>query len=500
MRSYLIASIGASLFFSCTWFCLWVLSYAFILAPEQAILLFPFALRLGLTLHSPMRFWPAIYLSEWLLMIALATVLNLPQWQMMFLLSLLSLPIIYIAKKHYVGEQWQRLSIMGVLVVLIATLNTLIMLAFDHDPGMTFLLTITGSLMIVPSCYLIWSYLFQNKWEPLNVDLLNTPITLHSRRIIFYASIFILNIIIQVKLPIELRQFAPFCLAIPIIIFAFRYGWKGALLATLLNSIALIAARNGVSDLQITDLLLSLSAQSLTGILLGMGIERQHELNNKLRHELTRNHTLSRQLVKTEESIRREIARELHDEIGQNITAIRTQASIIDRVEKTPISAQCARMIEQLSLNIYDTTKDLLVRLRPKTLDDLGLKDAIYQLLREMQCNEHGIKTHISWQEKNLKDPQKCDTTQVTLYRICQEALNNIIKYAHASEVNIDFRFDLEAHLNIRDNGIGFDPDNLEKGLGLQGIKERVQVLGGKFELISSANKGTQLNITLPLL
>ncbi|MGU3847687.1 signal transduction histidine-protein kinase/phosphatase UhpB, partial [Vibrio diabolicus] len=77
----------------------------------------------------------------------------------------------------------------------------------------------------------------------------------------------------------------------------------------------------GVSNLEITDLLLSLSAQTITGIMLGLGVQKQKDLNHKLRGELARNQNLSRQLIKAEESVRRDIARELHDEIGQNITA-----------------------------------------------------------------------------------------------------------------------------------------------------------------------------------
>ncbi|MDX1301898.1 signal transduction histidine-protein kinase/phosphatase UhpB [Photobacterium sp.] len=503
MRSYLITSLCGWLLISCCWFCLWVLSYYFTLDPELAILLFPFALRLGTTLHTPKAYWTAVYCAEWWLMVSLAVLLEQSQWFSAIIASIVSVPILWLAQKYYYGSQWRRLCVMGAVIALTALVNTLAIGVVSHSPWMVLLVSITGGLMLVPSCYLIWSYLFQNAWIPLTVNLVSKPVELRSRHVVFYVILFALSIALQVGLPDEMRRFAPFCLAIPIILLAFRYGWQGALLGTLLNSVALIAARSGVSNMEITDLLLSLSAQSMTGILLGLGIQRQRELNQKLRYELARNHSLSRQLVKAEESVRRDIARELHDEIGQNITAIRTQASILKRVENTPIGENCASTIEHLSLNIYDTTKGLLTQLRPKTLDDLGLEEAIYQLVREMECEASGIRTSITCDELNESDAALSDAMSVTLYRICQEALNNVVKYAAATEVSITLSFRKDAFLVVKDNGIGFQPEETTRGFGLRGMRERVQALGGQFTLISCQNgdgRGTELQVVLPVL
>lgn len=503
MPNIWVTSLCTWLLVSCSWFCLWVLSYSFISEPELAILFFPFALRLGISLHTAKRFWPAIYGAELWLMVSLALLLEQPQWLAVIVASLCSIPLVWWAQQYYYGSQLRRLGGMGTVILMAALLNTLILGFWVDSVGMVFLVSVTGGLMLVPTCYLLWSYLFQNVWTPLTADLVAKPVELHSRHIIFYVLLFVLNIIVQLGLPNELRRFAPFCLVIPIVVLAFRYGWKGALLGTLLNSIALIAARNGTSHMEITDLLLSLLAQSLTGILLGMGIQRQRELNQQLRHELTRNHSLSRELIKAEESVRRDIARELHDEIGQNITAIRTQASIIKRVENTPVGERCATTIETLSLNIYDTTKGLLTRLRPKTLDDLGLKQAVLELVRELECEANGIKTTIIWSETLPMGTELSDATNITLYRICQEALNNMVKYAQATEATITLTFQEEAHLSVKDNGIGFKPEDTLAGLGLRGISERVQVLGGKFILTTQSDSqqpGTELQVILPIL
>ena len=503
MRNYAITSLCSWLLLSCCWFCLWVIAFYFTLDPELAVLYFPFALRLGITLHAPKSYWPAVYGAEWWLMAALAVLLEQPQWGSVLAASLLSLPVLWQAQQYYYGSQWRRLCVMGAVIGVSALINTLIVGAVSGQALMVLLVSLTGGLMLVPSCYLIWSYLFQKAWIPLTVNLVSRPVELRSRHVVLYAALFIISIAIQLGLPDEMRRFAPFCLAIPIILLAFRYGWQGALLGTLLNSVALIAARTGSSNLEITDLLLSLSAQSLTGILLGMGIQRQRELNLQLRHELGRNHSLSRQLVKAEESVRREVARELHDEIGQNITAIRTQATIIQRVENSPMGNQCASTIESLSLNIYDTTKGLLTRLRPKSLDDLGLEEAVHQLVREMECESQGIETRIYWDGEREQLAGLSDAMNVTLYRICQEALNNIVKYAVATQVCIRFCIRDEVELVISDNGIGFKQEQTMQGFGLRGMRERVQALGGNFLLESLTDgplQGTRLQVRLPAL
>ncbi|MGR5146391.1 signal transduction histidine-protein kinase/phosphatase UhpB [Photobacterium alginatilyticum] len=503
MRNFAITSLCSWLLISCSWFCLWIIGFYFTLDPELAVLFFPFAMRLGVSLHAPKQYWPAIYGAEWWLIVSLAVMLEQPQWVSVIAASLLSLPVLWLAHQYYYGTQWRRLCVMGAVIGLTALINTLAVASQSNHSLMVLLVSITGGLMLVPSCYLIWSYLFQKAWIPLTVGLVSRPVELRSRHVVLYASLFMVSIVIQLGLPDEMRRFAPFCLAIPIILLAFRYGWQGALLGTLLNSVALIAARTGGSNLEITDLLLSLSAQSLTGILLGMGIQHQRELNQQLRHELVRNHSLSRQLVKAEESVRREVARELHDEIGQNITAIRTQASIIQRVENTPMGKTCATTIESLSLNIYDTTKGLLTQLRPKSLDDLGLEDAVHQLVRELECESHGIETIIDWHHNGQDLAALSDTMSVTVYRICQEALNNIVKYARASEVSIRIDIREEVELIVRDNGIGFKPELTLNGFGLRGMRERVQALGGTFTLHSQTTgeaQGTELRVTLPVL
>lgn len=497
MKRYLLISICAFFFVSCFWFCLWSIAYYFTLDPNLAIIFFPFALRLGLSLHTPKIYWPGIYGAEWLLIGLISEQFHLPETLGLLIASTLSLPVTYLAQRYYCNPQWRRLLVIAVLLLSFALINN-VLLFFNplHSVAIVALVSISGGIMLVPSCYLIWSYLFDRPWIPLAANVIHYPMQFRFRHVIRYCALFVISVVLQLGLPDELRLFAPFCLAIPIIVLAFQYGWHGALMGTLLNSVALIAARSNASEMQVVDLLLSLLAQSLTGILLGLGIQRQRELNSELRLQIRCNQQLTNKLLYTEESVRKEVARELHDEIGQTITAIRTQAIILKRMDSSELVIRCANMIENLSLNIYDTTKKLLTKLRPHVLDHFGLIHAIEQLAVDLALNQRGIQLRLNL---HADSDNLSDALGVTIYRICQESLNNLIKYAKASEVAITLTCDSQLELIIRDNGIGFLSKEPAEGFGLKGMSERVHALGGQLTIDSQPQQGTCIHVHLPL-
>lgn len=267
-----------------------------------------------------------------------------------------------------------------------------------------------------------------------------------------------------------------------------------ALIATLMNAIALIASQTWHDHP--VDLLLSLLAQSLTGLLLGAGIQRLRELNQSLQSELARNRRLAERLLETEESVRRDVARELHDDIGQTITAIRTQAGIVQRLAPDNASVrQSGQLIEQLSLGVYDSVRRLLGRLRPRQLDDLPLEQAVRSLMREMELEDRGIVSHLDWRinEAGLSENQR-----VTLFRVCQEGLNNIVKHASASAVTLQgWQQDERLMLVLEDDGCGLPPGSNLQGFGLTGMRERVTALGGTLTI--SCTHGTRVCVNLPL-
>ncbi|HHF7589680.1 TPA: histidine kinase [Klebsiella pneumoniae] len=224
--------------------------------------------------------------------------------------------------------------------------------------------------------------------------------------------------------------------------------------------------------------------------------QRLRELNQSLQSELARNRRLAERLLETEESVRRDVARELHDDIGQTITAIRTQAGIVQRLAPDNASVrQSGQLIEQLSLGVYDSVRRLLGRLRPRQLDDLPLEQAVRSLMREMELEDRGIVSHLDWRinEAGLSENQR-----VTLFRVCQEGLNNIVKHASASAVTLQgWQQDERLMLVLEDDGCGLPPGSNLQGFGLTGMRERVTALGGTLTI--SCTHGTRVCVNLPL-
>ncbi|THA07700.1 signal transduction histidine-protein kinase/phosphatase UhpB [Rodentibacter pneumotropicus] len=498
----LITLLYSGLILFCAYFSLWAIADYLLKNTLMALLFLPFSFRLGINLHTPKRFWWVSYGAEFAVLGLLRYSSPDEYYLSVSILSFVSVPITLVIKTYYYGNEIRKLKIQGGLALVMSFINGLVGATLSFSFFYTFLVSFTGMLLIMPACFLVDEYLFKRSWIPLTARLIHKPVSLRAKHILIYILLFLLNIFIQVYTPEEFHRFTLFFLSVPIILLAYAYGWQGALLGTLLNSIALTATMGNFSNKALTDLLLSLSAQTITGIFLGLAIQQQRDLNQSLSTELNRNRHLTRKLINTEEAIRQEISRELHDEIGQNITAIRMQASIMKRLEHSPKIAQVVGMIEQLSLNIYDTTKGLLNRIRPKMLDDVSLQQAIQNLFLELDLKTHGISTALFWENK---DNVKLEHIQeITLYRLCQEGLNNIVKYSSATAVSLSIIIRQDIQLIIQDNGKGFNPAKVKQGFGLKGMKERVDILCGTFQLISReqtispGQNGTTIKITLP--
>jgi two-component system sensor histidine kinase UhpB len=214
---------------------------------------------------------------------------------------------------------------------------------------------------------------------------------------------------------------------------------------------------------------------------------------------LAENRQLARALVTAEEQTRREVARELHDEVGQTITVIRTLASIIKRLAPQPQVIGCAEAIDTLALRVYDGVHDVLTQLWPAALNNLPLSAAVAAMLRESLPQDTSLVSVMQWQ---VPDELLDETLKITLYRVCQEGVTNVCRHAAASRIELDARLSHrkgqppQVLLTIRDNGVGIDLANHEPGYGLRGMQERISALGGSLRLTSE--NGTSLNVILP--
>ncbi|AJJ61674.1 signal transduction histidine-protein kinase/phosphatase UhpB [Yersinia aldovae] len=481
-------------------FCLWSIGTQFVDLPLQSLLLFPFGLRVGILIQSPRQYWPGVLLGDvflWWLITDQFGYLHLLWFAIPLLLVTTLVAVVaspWLLRHQQSESEWQWPLMQGVVIFITALIQALGWQIAIGKGAMALLMGLVGGFTIAPTCLLLWHYLARQIWLPLEPGLIYKPVNLRLRHIIWYLLLFALSIWLQYQVTeTDLHLFVPFCLIIPIVFMSYRYGWQGALVATLLNGIVLLINAPVHMDSH-RDLLLSLLAQSLTGLLLGAGIQRQRELNHQLQIRLNENRELAKALVVAEEHARRDVARELHDEVGQTVTVIRTQASIIKRLTTQPPVLGSAEMIETLALRVYDGVHDILAKLWPAALNNLPLSAAVAALIRELIPQDQSVVGVLNWQ---LDDSPMDETLKITLYRICQEGVTNAYRHGAAKRIEINARQDnQQIFLTIRDNGKGIDLASLTPGYGLRGMQSRVSALGGSFTL--SVDNGTCLNVTLP--
>ncbi|WP_305857764.1 LuxQ periplasmic sensor domain-containing protein [Balneatrix alpica] len=245
---------------------------------------------------------------------------------------------------------------------------------------------------------------------------------------------------------------------------------------------------------------------SLGKILLGLIVQLQQRetdllaLNQDLDLARQRAKQLSQQLIMLQEQERKMLASELHDELGQCLTAVSSDAYLIKtRAEEGSLLQQCADSIYNTSKLMYDTVYNLIRSLRPLPLDEFGLIEALVNMPILDTLQQKNVQFFFDLAEQEELD-QLDERSTTALYRIIQEALNNVAKHAQASSVELHLHFNdqHELQLRLQDNGKGFNVAAAEQGYGLLGIRERVDALNGSLRLESSI-KGTCLEVRIPV-
>lgn len=208
---------------------------------------------------------------------------------------------------------------------------------------------------------------------------------------------------------------------------------------------------------------------------------------------------LSARLVEVQESERRALSRELHDEVGQSLSALLLGiANLAATLSPDANSAALAELqnIRRLTERTVAVVRDMSLLLRPSMLDDLGLVPALQWQAREVSRTQNlSVQVYADSVPDELSDEQK-----TCIYRVVQEALHNIKRHAQAKYVEIRLtRREESLLLTIHDDGRGFVPEQ-ERGVGLLGMEERVLHLEGSFQLESRPGRGTLIRAELPLL
>jgi signal transduction histidine kinase len=224
--------------------------------------------------------------------------------------------------------------------------------------------------------------------------------------------------------------------------------------------------------------------------------QNQHEQAERTSEEMR---SLSTRLRNAQEEERKTISRELHDEVGQKMTALRMQLGSLDRLHLMDEAEYQDRLagIKNLAGESLRIIRDIAAGLRPSLLDDLGLGPALQRQAREF--TRHAgmpVALEISGDLNDLPDRHRTN-----IYRIVQESLTNCAKHSKARRVSVRVREeDGRLALSVSDDGVGFEVERtLHAGLGLIGIEERVRELGGTVRIDSERGKGTRIDIIMPL-
>jgi PAS domain S-box-containing protein len=228
--------------------------------------------------------------------------------------------------------------------------------------------------------------------------------------------------------------------------------------------------------------------------------EKKIAEESKLKLEENRKFT---QLIQSHiEDERRSLARELHDELGQYVSAIKIFASNISNKAKkiSPEIEKNADSVISAANQIYDGMHSIIKQLRPGALDNLGLAETLKDTINTWQKQYEHLKIHllIKGDLNHLNE-----TLNINFYRIIQEAMNNALKHSQAKTIKINLVLNKKGflELNFSDDGQGMDLQKVDqtKNFGILGMQERIQSLNGSFELISKKNQGTQILISVPI-
>ena len=234
-------------------------------------------------------------------------------------------------------------------------------------------------------------------------------------------------------------------------------------------------------------------------VLLGIGVAiivvlRLRVLESRSEQAEHQMRELSQRLVSTQEEERRNLSRELHDHVAQVLTGLRMELGRVERISAvvSPAIVECKKLVDDM----FRTVRDLSLGLRPSMLDDFGLEAALEWHVRDFM-RRYAIDVDLKMDGDLDTLPDKHRTC---VYRVIQEAMTNCVRHAGAAHIRITVAADKgQLRVSVSDDGVGFNPADRHRGLGLRGIDERVRELDGTLTISRNTRGGTMLFVRLPL-
>ena len=464
-------------------------------------------------LFTPMRLWPALLFAEWAIWLpdGLQMFTGYGGWMTALtlarMLGLMSGPWLLrrtggpIRFGDTTSMQW-LLSAILISAVGNALFNT--WRPFDGatplpslDRSLQIALGDTnGALMLVPLGLLL-----------VNRQWLDMPrLWRRDLPLVFLPSMVLYGLAIA-SLPKATYFFATALCALPVLYLALRSGWRGAAIALPIAFVA-VALANPADAAQAIQIQLLLTIVGISGLLLGASADELTAHNRVLESANLRLDRTSEELrdaarrnLAMSEDLRRWITAEVHDELGQNLTALQTRMKLVER--GTGAGEQFAPLW-RIVASMRQSVSGLMANLRPAGLDEFGLVSALQSgSIREL-AETAGLAYQVRIEDRDGLLAQIDKDTQTAIYRIVQEAATNAVRHADASRIDVTLRARrvagyIRIGLSVSDDGKGIavtSERTHKPGIGLQGIRDRVLVLGGRMRLRSDAG-GTWLIVAL---
>lgn len=234
-------------------------------------------------------------------------------------------------------------------------------------------------------------------------------------------------------------------------------------------------------------------------------LSRQHDnleltvahRTQELQRKNAENTQLAHQLIRVQEDQNHHFAKQLHDEFGQTLTAIKINAHILETTLQIQQVPSYARDITSQADALYGTMRDMIQSLRPEALDTFGLKVGVEQCIRALHLEEHAIQLTL-----NIDDSvdKVAELYSIASYRIVQELINNTVKHAKPTQLFVSLKVShQQMSISVEDNGLGFDPLTKPWGFGLSGVDERARSLGGTMDMTTAIDEGVRVLVRIPL-
>lgn len=478
----------------------------------------PLGLRLAMLLVLPYRFWPTLFISGLLVYFVILKPDSFPGIQVFLLNNMLNelihqgigyfLPVLIVKRLCWAQGQWLQ-SVKATLWLLFAMLLTQLgnvwllsdWAASAGEPGkievnLSFFVGgwvgILLSTPIILTLYYLWQERQSWHWPALIKALAMAGAILVPSLTLYHWNTETLYLLRPLGI-------------LPVILFAYLYRWAGAnSMAFAINLLLAISVFGQSGTDLIKDMQFYIFVLGVSSLLLGALMTQQRQLTSQLEKRnlileqlAERNRFLAQKVVAVQEKERKALSQELHDEVGQNITALQTELKVLEHHFPRLKDSQAMQLTRRSATQIYNSVYNLLHWLRPRILDELGLTKTLSGNYFSSRLQRAGIRYHcrLSGDIDGLDED-----LSIALFRIVQEGVNNCIKHARADNFYLDLDVAERTSLNMRDDGCGISrvagPGTPSGGFGLDGIRDRVVALNGETEILN--DKGTIIQISIP--